>query len=303
MASDVVSCIWRIHINGKALSLKRRTCITSIDIEENCDGSDTCTIELQDPDYEFIEDNIFIEEATVKVALRLEGTSYIHTFSGYISAIDISFPESGYPCMSLFCLDNSHIMNREKKKRSWDNVTSADVVKKIAQEYGFKCVVESGYTFKTEDTISQSGETDIEFIEGLAGKEIDLFMCKLVGDTIYYTKKGLLSNSVAALAYRKKPYDVISFSPQINKETRQEKVNNSNISDSKTTEVGTADENTPRDTQGDSVSTSTASGSMKYDADKRTWEDTGTPNIPTEETANSAMTDFADSIDWEQFKE
>ena len=91
------------------------------------------------------------EEATVEISIHLDGGENTVIFSGYISAIDLDFPSDGYPTMSIYCLDCSHVMNRKKKKRSWENTTNAEVVKAIAKEYGFKCVVEQGYTFKTEE--------------------------------------------------------------------------------------------------------------------------------------------------------
>lgn len=268
--SKVLSCYWNVSINGKELDKSRKECIESIDISEQCDGSDTCTLVVNDPNFYFIEDNIFIEEATVSVVMGWHGDTHRVTFTGYISAIDISFPESGFPVLSIYCLDNSHVMNRKKKKRSWDNVTRADVVKKIAQEYGFKCVVESGYTFKKEDTISQSDSTDIEFCESLAGEERDPFMCKLVGDTIYYVKKGVLKDPVSTLYYKKFPYDVVSFSPKINKETKKEEVTSADINtNDKTVDKATSnDDNTSRDTQGEPVNVK----NQVYDSANGLWE-------------------------------
>lgn len=268
--SKVLSCYWNVTINGKELSKSRKECIESIDIAEQCDGSDTCTLVVNDPNFYFIEDNIFIEEATISVVLGWHGDTHRVTFTGYISAIDINFPESGFPVLSIFCLDNSHVMNRKKKKRSWDNVTNADVVKKIAQEYGFKCVVESGYPFKTEDTISQSDTTDIEFCESLASSERDPFMCKLVGNTLYYVKKGVLKDPVSTVYYKKFPYDVISFSPKINKETKKEEANSADINtDTKVIDNATANnDNTSRDIQGEPVKTQ----ARAYSPQSGSWE-------------------------------
>ena len=159
--SDVLSCYYNVHLNGKPLSEDRRNCIESVSIEELDNGSNTCSIIMNDPEFKYIEDNIFIEEATVFAEFGWWGETYRDTFSGYVSAIDISFPDNGYPQLTIFCLDDTHIMNRKKKTRSWDKVTRADVVKKIAAEYGFKCVIQSGYSSTVEDSISQSGVTDI----------------------------------------------------------------------------------------------------------------------------------------------
>lgn len=272
--SKVLSCYWNVFINGKELDEARKECIDSIDIVEQCDGSDTCTLVVNDPDFHYIEDNIFIEEATVSVVMGWHGDTHRVTFTGYISAIDINFPDSGYPVLSIFCLDNSHVMNLKKKKRSWDNVTSADVIKKIAQEYGFKCVIEPGYTFKKEDTISQSNVTDIDFCESLAGKERVPFMCKLIGKTLYYVKKGVLKDPTSTVYYKKFPYDVISFSPKINKETKQEEVTYADINtDTKKVDKATAnDDNTPRDTQGEPVKTQTPTKVRVYNQSTGKWE-------------------------------
>lgn len=273
--SKVLSCYWSVSINGKELDKQRLENIDSIDILEQCDGSDTCNLTVNDPDFYFIEDNIFIEEATIKVEMGWHGDTHRVTFAGYISAIDINFPDSGFPILDIFCLDNSHLMNRKKKKRSWDKVTSADVVKKIAQEYGFKCVIESGYSFKKEDTISQSNTTDIAFCENLAKNERDQFMCKLVGDTLYYVKKGVLKDPTTTAYYKKFPYDVMSFNPKINKETRQEEVSHSDIKSSdKSIDKGVAnDSNTAREVQGEPVKTSSKPAkSYTFDPVTREWK-------------------------------
>ena len=271
--ANVLSCFWNVYINGNLLEMNKKKCIESIEFDEICDGSDVCTITINDPDFLFIEDSLFVEEATVSIKLGWHGDTYTKSFDGYISAIDINFPENGYPVMSLFCLDNSHIMNREEKERSWDNVTRPEVVQKIALEYGFKCVVESGYEFETLDTISQTSVTDIEFCENLAGEEREPFMCKLIGDTIYYVKKGVLDNAVAKLYYRSHPYDVVSFKPQINKETKKEEVTKSDINtEDKTVDSATSnDSNTHRDNQGYPVATTTK---VKiYDPETGQWRE------------------------------
>lgn len=273
--SKILSCYWNVYINGTLLDVNKKKFISSLEIEELCDGSDICTLTLNDPDFNFIEDNIFIEEATISVRMGWHGQTYRVSFDGYISAIDIDFPENGFPVLSIFCMDNSHIMNRKKKSRSWDNVTRPEVVEKIAKEYGFKFVVESGYNFKTEETISQSDSTDIEFCESLAGEEREPFMCKLIDGTIHYVKKGILQNAVTNLNYRKAPFDVVSFKPQINKETKQEEVESADINtDDKTVDSAVAnDENTIRDTQGEPVQTT--SKYKVYDPKTGKWKEIG----------------------------
>jgi hypothetical protein len=255
--TEILCAEWYVTVNGAELDSSRKSCISSIDIQEICDGSDMCTISVSDPDMLFIEDDIFIEDAPMTASIILSNGAVMN-FSGFIAAIDIDFPADGYPAIKLTCIDETHLMNRKKKKRTWSNTTSAEVVKKIAKEYGFKCVVEKGYKFKTQETISQSDTTDIEFCEGLSKDEREPFMCKLKDSTLYYVKKGLLKDPVCTLSYKEAPFSLISFSPRIDKETRKEEVNKSDIdTNSKMKDSATAsDSDTSRDVQGGSVKTS-----------------------------------------------
>lgn len=283
MSSNVSSVFWQLWINNVEITGRSRSCINSIEFDDLCDGSDTCTLNITDPDFIFIEDNIFIEEAKVLARFGFNEDIDRREFSGYISAIDISFPEDGSPTLTITCLDNSHLMNREKKNRSWDNVTRADVVRKIAAEYGYYPEIESEYTFSVQDTISQSDQTDIEFLENLATQEREPFMCKVVGTNIVYKKKGLLQTPVADIGYKTYPNNVKSFTPQINKETRQEEVTSANVgTDTKAYESYTAnDGNVSRDVQGESVKTTSSAAlndtsnkdtaNMVYDPAKREW--------------------------------
>lgn len=280
--SKITTVTWRFWVNNIEIAGAKKACIKSFDFDELCDGSDTLTVTIIDPNFEYIEDNIFVDEAKVILEHGFETDVERQKFSGYISAIDINFPEDGSPTLTITCLDNSHLMNRKKKNRSWDKVTRADVVKKIAREYGFSTKIESNYTFATIDTISQSGQTDIEFLESLAGDEREPFLCKLIGTTLHYRKKGLLSDPVATVGYKTYPFDVISFSPQINKETKQEEITSADINASdKSLESYTAnDGNVSRDVQGDSVKTVSSSAlndtsqdisNMVYDPVAREW--------------------------------
>lgn len=283
MSDKVSVCTWQLWVNNTEITGTKKACVTSFNFDELCDGSDTLTINLLDPNFEFIEDNIFIDEASVILEHGFIGDVERKKFSGYISAIDISFPEDGSPSLTITCLDNSHLMNRVKKDRSWDNVTRADVVRKIAAEYGFSVHIEPNYEFAVIDTISQSKQSDIEFLEGLAGEEREPFLCKLIGNTLHYEKKGLLSDPVTTVGYKTYPFDVISFSPQINKETRQEEITVADVgTENKEYESYTAkDGNVSRDVQGESVKTTSSaalndtsgkdSSNMVYDPVTRTW--------------------------------
>ena len=208
-----------VYIGGKLLGLDRKECIEKISIVETVDGSDSCVIQIADPDMVYINDNLYEENKRVKVVMYWHGYTHKVTFEGYITAIDIDFGSGGIPSLVITCMDNTYRMNKEKKTRTFKKKTSAKVVETICKKYGFKCVIQSGYHFTKQDTISQSDQTDIEFITGLANSETYPFTACLVGKTFYYVKMGKLSSTpIHEMTYRDFPNDIISFNPQINTE-------------------------------------------------------------------------------------
>ena len=226
---EVLAITYDVWISGTKLSMTKKECISSIEIKETVDGSDTAQIKISDPEFLYIDDNIFIEENTIKIKLGWSNTTYRVQFNGYISAIDIEFASNGIPQLTITCMDNTHKMNRKKKNATFSKCTSAEVVKKIVKNYGFTCVVDSSYKFEKQETITQSDQTDIDFIQKLAQDEVYPFTARLVGNTFYYVKKGKLGTPKMTLTYRDFPHEVISFSPKLNKETKKEEIKSATV--------------------------------------------------------------------------
>ena len=122
---ELLAIEYDVWISGTKLDINKKACITSIEVKETVDGSDTCTIKISDPEFLYIEDNIFIEDNTIKVKLGWVGVTYRVEFKGYISAIDVDFPNDGTPALTITCMDNTHLMNRKKK----DNTFKMDKAK------------------------------------------------------------------------------------------------------------------------------------------------------------------------------
>ena len=280
---EVLSIVYDVWIGGVQIDLSRKQCIESISIKETVEGADIATIQIADPEFLYIEDNIFIVDNTIKIKLGWSSTTYRVEFNGYISALDIDFADDGIPTLTITCMDNTHKMNREKKSATFNKTTSADVVKKIVQSYGFKCVVDSSYSFTEQETITQSKQTDIDFITSLANKEVYPFTARLVGDTFYYVKMGKLETPVMTLHYREYPHDLISFSPQINKETRQSNISNgSTDTGSKTT--------SDSDKDGSDKHGNTDNTESKLGSEKKTGGKTVTYNPKTKKWISGAAT-------------
>lgn len=259
--ADTIKCNWTLFFSGKELTNEEYGYIDSISANDTLFGSDTITIRVNDPDMVFLNKDIFIEETPVVFNCYWSDSvgDYlpVYTFSGFVSAIDVVFPENGTPMLTLTCLDYSHLLNREKKKRTWEKVTNADVVRAIALEYGLVADIEEGYPFETEDNIAQSNETDIAFLESLARSEREPFYCKYMrtieNGTVYnklvYRRKLVSGEPIGTYTYRDNDFGIVSFSPQINKETKHWKVKKDDIcTDTKTLDSAEAsDKSTVRD--------------------------------------------------------
>lgn len=220
--SDFLTAQYDLWIAGVKLGVEKKQYITSVSINETDEGSDSATIEIADPNMVFINDNIYTENRKVKLQMKFVGQTYTVKFDGYISNIDIDFPDNGIPELTLTCMDSTYRMNKKKYSKTYKKKTSAQIVKAICKTYGYKCVVQSGYKFKKEKTISRSYQTDIEFITSLAQNEVYPFTARLVGKTFYYVKQGKLAKKpVQTLKYNDYPYEIISFSPSINVETKE----------------------------------------------------------------------------------
>lgn len=286
-----------LTINGKMLGVERLEFVTSISIEQNVGTSSTLEFTVVDPDFYFIEDKVFIRETPIQASITILGDeSKKCYFDGYIAAIDIEFPSDGAPTLQVHCIDKSHEMTRVKYRRSWENVNSAQVVKAIADEMGYQCYVEEGYTFPIQASIIQDNMTNIEFLEDLASKELDMFVCTLVtnedGKTIiYYVIKGHINkDSYISVAYRKQSaepvygpqlepskienFDVVSFRPQINIETREEKTQDSGVNaDTKEIESATTIPESADATEGIDESSSGGSSSEYSDSSSSSDEE------------------------------
>ena len=271
---DVLAILYDVWISGTKLGLEKKQCINSIEIKETVEGSDCATLQITDPEFLYIEDDIFIEDNTIKIKVGWDNTTYRVTFEGYISAIDIDFDSTGSPKLTITCMDNTHIMNRKKKSRTFKKCTNADVVKKIVKRYGYTCKIDSDYKFTKQETITQSNQTDIDFITKLASDEVHPFTARLIGNTFYYVKMGKLKTPKMTLTYKKYPHEIISFKPQINKESKQVEVSSSKVDTSKkkiNTTKGTVDSKSGSASSNGSNSSKSASGGYTYNPKTKKW--------------------------------
>lgn len=245
---------YSLSISGQKLGSEYLELIKDIAYEEVSHGADILTVTIIDPDYTYIEDELIVAESEVVFRGGWIGQESIY-FEGYISVLDVDFPETGSPELTIHCMDKSHLMNRKKNKKTWEKKRVSEVATEIFKTYGFKTDVDK--TDKVEDTITQSDSTDIAFLIEMADRQIDPFLVYVEGNTGYFKKKKILAKEQKTLHYRTGSLEIKSFSPRINKEITRVEVEGSNVNDStKKVEKSIATDNMPRDAQGESIKTS-----------------------------------------------
>lgn len=262
---------YELSIGGSVLDNNTLSLIEEITHEDFSSGSDLLTIKIIDPDFVFIDSKMFVEEQQVTFKGGWSDESAIE-FEGYISIVDVDFPEEGSPELVIHCMDNTHLMNRVEKKRTWNNKKRSDVVKEIYAEYGLSAEVDD--TDEVIETITQSEVADIQFIIDLAGEEKEEFLVYVEKNKGYFVKKKVLDSPQETLSYKEGNFDIKSFSPRVNKEVKKEEVNKSEINDLKgEVETAKATNDVPREAQGDTVVSSSkkSKGSMTYDKVSEDW--------------------------------
>lgn len=270
--SDLVRCLYYdLSIGGKPLQIEELSLIESIKYEDVSDGSDLLTIRLVDPDFEFISSGIFVEEQTVTFNGGWTNERGIE-FVGFISVIDVDFPDTGSPTLEIHCMDSTHLMNREKKKKTWDNIKHSDIASEIFASYGLSADVDD--TGDKIPTVAQSDQTDIEFLISLADKQVEEYVVYVEGEKAFFKKKDILGSAQTVLKYREHPFDIASFSPRLNKEHKQEAIEHSDINSlNKEVDTAKATNDTPRDLQGKSVKTTSKKAPPKMRYTERGWVD------------------------------
>ena len=146
-------------------------------------------------------------------------------------------------------MDNSYNMNKEKRKRTWTNQRASDIAKTIFKEYGMT------YTVDTTPTVLESesqSDTDIQFLLSLADAQVDRYIVYVEGKHGYFVKKNVIATPSHTFSYRQDDGNLLSFSPVINKYTKQASVTCSEVNQDNNTVVTTTSNNSnPRPTTGE----------------------------------------------------
>lgn len=165
---NVRSPFFEVKMEGQDIT----SWISSITVAEDEKQADSCSITIADP--RMIYADALFEGTTVEVDMGYAGAGqHALMLRAIITKVEMTYPDSGVPALTLKGEDKSILMGLVEKKKVWKNKKVSDVVKEIANEYGFDAAhvtAEPDPDTKITKPINQDGKTDLAFLQELAQK-------------------------------------------------------------------------------------------------------------------------------------
>lgn len=129
--------------------------------------------------------------------------------TGTITEIGTSFPESGYPELSIAGYDKGFPLTLGKNSHSWQQQADSEIVAEIARGHGLDSDIDT--TIEKHAKTEQNQESDMDFIKKLAERNNYIFY---VRDTVLTFRKP--RDRLAAAVSMKWGAGLLSFKPEAN---------------------------------------------------------------------------------------
>lgn len=139
--------------------------LRGLEIDSNLHLPDMCTIQLHDPRFQWVEDQLLRIGQEVEIEARAaadERRAASKVFTGHITAIEGQYCEDDVPTLIVRCYDRSHLLHRGTRVRAFRQSTDSDIASRIARERGLQAEVDS--TSHVHVQIFQDNQTDYEFV-------------------------------------------------------------------------------------------------------------------------------------------
>ena len=82
LKKDLNGIYWDLSFNGECIDFERKNYIRSIELSETVKGADTLTIQINDPDMVFIEDDFYLKDVPVSFDMWFHGYTEKASFYG-----------------------------------------------------------------------------------------------------------------------------------------------------------------------------------------------------------------------------
>ena len=231
---------------GAQLDPKIRDTLIEVRVRDTLLLPSSATVRVTDP----VGDNIDTLFNTLGIGKDIEiktsstgATATKSIFKGQVVAFEPEFGAKGAEIV-IRALDKGHKLQRQRKVRTFQQVSASDMVTKVAQEAGLQADCEA--TTVVYDFFQQSAETDWDFVTRLA-RDLD-FRVFVKDTTLHFEKPASSAEAAIELTWQE---DLMSFRPRVSGVQQIDTVNVRNW-DAKSKEVitGSASNATTASTPG-----------------------------------------------------
>ena len=188
--------------------------LTDILVENTVQGADSFSFKVNNAfdivrkDFNWLDQYLSVgKKVEIKMGYydRLQSVIF-----GLVTAVDVTFPASGFPQVEVRGLDISHRMMKGSGCFSWDEVKDSEVARKIAARYKLNGVEIEETKIKNPKVV-QDGESDFSFLTRLAARNDFEFF--ILGKTLYFRDPAKRKQELLTLEWGK---NLLSFAPRIN---------------------------------------------------------------------------------------
>jgi uncharacterized protein involved in type VI secretion and phage assembly len=207
-----------VLVKGSPLDPEQMNLVEKIEVRNFRGLPDMATVRMADPEGRHVADPPFFIGDTLEVRLgQLDAASPAKVFTGEIVTFEPEFTNSSATiCVRAY--DASHRMHRNRRSATYQQMTVADIVKKVAGENGLQTgEIEASHT--VHPFVQQSMETDLDFLTRLAASE----NCEvgMADGKVFLERVGSGGGPVPVLDWRQ---NVLSFKPRMSASQQPESV-------------------------------------------------------------------------------
>lgn len=155
-----------VLVDGAAMDPKWRNEMVEVKVVDSLTLPDMAMIRMVDPKGENVDSHPLQLGKDVEIKASATGDrSTTSIFKGQIAAVEPEFTAQGCT-ISVRAYDKSHKLNRERKTRTFQQMSAGDMIQKVASEAGLSPQVTA--TTVVHEFFQQSNETDWDFAWRLA---------------------------------------------------------------------------------------------------------------------------------------
>ncbi|RYG35375.1 hypothetical protein EON81_12900 [bacterium] len=159
-------------------------------VENSLHLPDACTVRIHDADFKWLDSGLWHEGKKLEVQVGYGQEPLQSVFIGEITALEMDLAALGVPMLTIRCLDQAHRLHRGRQRRTFEQQTDSDIVRRLARDNGLR--LEADDTTGVHPWVIQNNQTDWEFLSMLAERnsfrlylkeEDKLFFKKVVDET------------------------------------------------------------------------------------------------------------------------